>query len=91
MRYLPLILILLFLALPVYAVRFDWVLGEPAEVLNESTDTTTDAIWWVLGEPSVVASTTITEGGAPPVTPAVELQPQVIIILSENNLKQPYA
>jgi hypothetical protein len=87
MKYLLITIFLLFLALPVYAVRFDWVLGQPAEILNSSTDTTSDAIWWVLGQPSVVASTTITEGGAPPVTLASELQPQVIIIISENFIK----
>lgn len=86
MKYFFLILMGVLLASPVYAVRFDWVLGQPAEVWGDAVSTTTDAIWWVLGQPSVVASTTMASGGEPPVTPTPSTRNRVMII-SENNIQ----
>ena len=78
-KILSAILIGIFLAIPVQAIRFDWSLGQPTESLNNTAGTSTDSIWWVLGQPSVVASTTIA-AEVPAEAAAEELQPEVIII-----------
>lgn len=89
MKYLIATILLTLFALPVYAVRFDWSLGQPTQMINASTTGAYgNRVDWSLGQPTVMASSSEAGGEPPVVVPSTRSR---LIIISELNLKQPYA